>query len=106
MYALHSDDCDHAEIWWGSGRVGRVLISGNPRYSYAYARRISRDYWRLAEVIASYPHLGTLKRAGKRWVLRNKTGRVVIYASGPSAIEAALAYLTFGRECTTVRARA
>jgi hypothetical protein len=103
MYALHADDCDHAEIWWEPGRVGRVLISGNPRYSYAYARRISRDYWRLAEVIAGYPHAGTLKRAGKRWALRNKKGRIVIYASGPNAIEAALAYLTFGRECTTLR---
>ena len=106
MYALDSDNCDHAEIWWDSGRVGSVLISGNPRYSFAYARRISRDYWRLAEVMAGYPHLGTLKRTGKRWVLRSKMGRTIIYASGPNAIEAALAYLTFGRECTTVRTRA
>jgi hypothetical protein len=101
MYALDSGTCDHAEIWWEWGRVGRVLISGNPRYSYAYARRISRDYWRLAEITADFPHLGTLKRAGKRWVLRNRTGRIVIYMSGPDAVEAALAYLTFGRDCTT-----
>ena len=107
MYALQSDTCDHAEIWWESGRVGRVLISGNPSYSLAYARRISRDYWRLAELTGDSPpqfsHLGTLKREGKRWALRNKKPRLVIYTSGPDAVEAALAYLTFGRECTTVR---
>jgi hypothetical protein len=103
VYALDSDACDHAEVWWDSGRVGRVLISGNPSYSYAYARRISRDYWRLAEVAPpQFPHLGTLKREGKRWALRNKKARLVIYTSGPDAVEAALAYLTFGRDCTTV----
>ena len=99
MYFLDRN-CDHAEIWWEDETVGKVMISGNPRYSYVYARRISRDYWRLAEVTAGYPHLGTLKREAKRWVLRDQKARLVIYTSGPNAVQAALAYLTFGRDCT------
>jgi hypothetical protein len=106
VYSLDSETCDHAEVWWDSGRVGRVLLSGNPTYTYAYARRISRDYWRFAEVTddvpPQFPHLGTLKREGKRWALRDKKRRLVIYTRGPDAVAAALAYLSFGRGCTTV----
>jgi hypothetical protein len=100
LYGLNPDRCDHAEFWWASQKVGKVMISGSPSYSYAYARRISRDYWRLAEISVDPIHLGTVKREGNRWVLRNKTGRIIIYTSGPDAVEAALAWVSFGRECT------
>lgn len=93
--------CENIDIWATRRSNGRVTVyaTSEGTYNLTYARRVSPGYWRIAEIFVGYPHLGTIRRVGNRWVLRNKKGRVLGFTRGPEAVEAALAYATFGESC-------
>jgi hypothetical protein len=98
-YGLDDVDCENISI---GGSVAEGLYStteGN--HEETYARRVSSGHWRFAVVMPGFPNLGTIRRVGTRWQVRDDKGRMVGSTRGPDAVEAALAYATWGASCVT-----